>query len=427
MKFLASFFILFLLVPSFVVAAEPLNYRLYSDCSLTIYIPPSFDNDDVITTSSVMGYYQGTYPDLTDTDGTITGGITETFGSWIQSFWDSNYDPESGTTVYTTFSPNTKPSDETFIYWKLNSHEYYTDSLEVNDFGDCEPSSYGSEFTFNGTYLSRFIDATATGSSTALSFDVDYFINLSELTTSDRPDAIQVYITTSDDSQVALRNKLILPLNDGNASTTITIEDHHLSSGQTYPLPDGTYTAWLKFWHILHGTYTLNEAEITVNFEIESGLVTGSEVVNQSDGRIPGEPECSLTRPADCVVALARFLFVPDEAALQFVQRQFSSSTVPMVSEAYAGFAAVTQAVENSDASAATSSLAYRFQLPEYGIDVEMFSVDTMTHLMGGSQSTFRAIIEVVMYLGFLSMVVASINNALSVTHTDIRVRQRNV
>jgi len=160
-----------------------------------------------------------------------------------------------------------------------------------------------------------------------LLINVNYFLDTRNFNQSNRPDTIQAYLTNIDSTQVALKNKLILPLVSGNGSTTITITPDNYTGtlvGATQ-LPDGQYTAWLKFWNFAAQSYVF-PTSVTVNFTITSGVVTLSSVVDQTDGLIPNSQgyqyqSCSITDIGGCISNAFAFVFYPSPDSIN----QFTS------------------------------------------------------------------------------------------------------
>lgn len=166
----------------------------------------------------------------------------------------------------------------------------------------------------------RFTELDVSGTASNTVITVDFNIDTNDFTSETRPDTVQFYISSTDSTQVALRQTLNLPLVTGTSSRTVTITPaYYLTEYEGLTeLPDGTYTVWLKFWNFSNQSYTL-PAEITANFVISGGLVTTSTVVSQSQGLFPQSPtyqECSLTALSGCLTNAISYLFYPSTQSI---------------------------------------------------------------------------------------------------------------
>lgn len=174
-------------------------------------------------------------------------------------------------------------------------------------------------------YETKFLSATLTASGT-LSAVVDYYIDTDDFVGQyDRPDVVLINISNSDTTQFEQKKKLILPLLDGNASTTINFSEI---------IPDGEYTAQIIFWNLFSQKPVLNRSYLTINFSILSGAVFVQNVVDDSDGIFPlpvnEYEECGITALSGCLNNSLRFLFYPSTESIQSVTSQYEALQTKM-------------------------------------------------------------------------------------------------
>lgn len=187
----------------------------------------------------------------------------------------------------------------------------------------------------NLDYDTRFTDGVVSGSSsTTLQIKATYFLKLSEYTNLSRPDTVFVHVVNDQDPNFEKKQKVILPLADGSASTTILFDE-------TYP--DGSYGAQLMFYNINSQTFVWGRGSIFVNFTVSGGAVTSSAVVVQSDAvdynQFLAEQPCGLTAISGCIVNAFSFIFVPSDASLDNFNLVYESmkTKVPFVYAFQAG------------------------------------------------------------------------------------------
>lgn len=158
-------------------------------------------------------------------------------------------------------------------------------------------------------YKTRLVSATVSGVSTSTNFSIDYYLQTSEFTNENRPDAVSIYISNADTTLITSKNSYLYPLSDGFHNENVVINNS---------FSDGTYTAWITFWNVLNNDYTFKKTQLVVNFTLSGGVVVSSTVVEQSDGLIGtvGEPYDPDATACDNFVlgplcSIASFLFIP--------------------------------------------------------------------------------------------------------------------
>jgi len=126
--------------------------------------------------------------------------------------------------------------------------------------------------------------------------------------------------------------------------------------------------------------------------------------------------ECGITSGEllmGCVKNTVMYLFVPSEQAINQMTDVFTDSNLEIIQVAYLAFNQITLASETQTPVSAPLSL--NLTIPEADLDVEMFSVEKMTYLMGDALPIFRGIILVAIWIGFILMVFSTINRFITV------------
>jgi len=230
----------------------------------------------------------------------------------------------------------------------------------------------------DGAVNTRLETATVSGTATTTSIKVDYVLDTRDFNQSNRPDTVQAYLTNLDSTQVAVKNKLILPLVSGNGSTTITIvpSDYSGSLSGATELPDGQYTAWVKFWNFAAQSYVF-PTSVTVNFTITSGIVTVSTVVDQTDGLIPNSQgyqyqPCSITDIGGCISNAFAFVFYPSPNSID----QFTSLYDTLSTKfPFAYFTDFNDSIGAVFTGATTASLAITVPFGTFG-EIDLISAE---------------------------------------------------
>lgn len=160
-------------------------------------------------------------------------------------------------------------------------------------------------------FNTRFTDVSISGSSSTVTFDIDYILDLSEYTNDTRPDFININVLADgflSDQQVDVQKRLILPLTDG-ANNKVIVSNHEYI--------DGNYIAFLNFWNLNTDNLTFSRSNVTVEFEISGGVVDNFTITQLTDGLAVQDDtayrDCSFTEIYGCFVNALIFVFVPDE------------------------------------------------------------------------------------------------------------------
>jgi len=276
---------------------------------------------------------------------------------------------------------------------------------------------------FDSQTNTRFLTATGTATSGYPTFNITYFLDMDEISTTTpalfpqniRVRSYQLYSTSTTVYESA--SHTITPLTQGQHSYIYESLVFH---------PDGTYTALVDFtntYALFGGTQPFPRSQMDVNFTIAGGIVTEFSVV-AVDTTKPSfftnrknlYRECSLTALDGCFVNAALFLVTPSEDSFVSLTTLISDSPVPFVSEAYAYYEAVESALGTPQS--ASTTLTYTLKIPDAGIDVVMFSAEMLTQNLGPAGPYMRGIALVVLYMGFLAMIITTIMSKISVSTT---------
>ena len=157
-------------------------------------------------------------------------------------------------------------------------------------------------------------------SSSTLQVVVDYFLNTSEITSTNRTDALTVNIYTPDSTAFESKNKLILPLANGTSSKTINL---------TSSYPDGDYSASVSFYSIFTQR-TVFPPWLWVNFTVSGGVVTSSSIVSVDNAIFPAQPtvleDCGLTALSGCLNNTIKIMFYPSTESIDNIKTLFDTT-----------------------------------------------------------------------------------------------------
>lgn len=180
-----------------------------------------------------------------------------------------------------------------------------------------------------GTHNTRFLNTTVSGPRTAVAFNVSYFLQTSEFTNENIPDAIQVdVLQRASLLSVTSEKASIVNTTNGTSTKIVTLTSAIPNTAQ--------YTAKINFYNVLNDTKTFTKTSITVNFDIVGGNVANVVVVSVKNALKEDITEmevCSLTNLSGCLNNSVRFLFIPSTAVVdQFFESLATLNTkVPFV------------------------------------------------------------------------------------------------
>jgi hypothetical protein len=204
-------------------------------------------------------------------------------------------------------------------------------------------------------FETRFTNIDATGASTSIALDIDYYLNTDEYGTTNRPDMIQASFIKqgglfTSDEQVHLQRKLILPLVTGNNATLMPV---------AHDFDDGTYTTYVNFWNITTNGVTFPATNIVFEFEIDGGVIVSETIISIENGLTAADEityqECSLTNLSGCFVNALIYLFVPSDGSLdQFLSLWEQVRTKPP-------FGYITGVIDQLEAVDTNATAAFTF------------------------------------------------------------------
>jgi len=404
--------LLFFFLPTSAQAVESLNFEFNPVTQLLEYNDNPPGNLPGGTMCLHTPRYNGSYPD--ETSIISTGGLQ---CGWRNDPWSDMFD------YLNTIITNNIATATSGDYWIAIDMYNCTGGTPATCTPEYEPDYYLNLNVFNGQVtavvtsqtLTRHLDLTATSTAGVVTYTSEYFLNISEFTSQYlRPDTLFINVSNQDTTQADQIKQLILPLEQG---------EHSVDLVSTETLPDGIYTAQVNFWNFTENRPVFNSSYITLNFTLTSGVISYSEIVSSESAIYPGIPriECSFSNIPECAASVMSYLFVPPQYQMQMIIAQVLDSEIAIITPAIQAFSEINGYATGST-TPSTTTLAYSLRIPEADIDVEMFSVDRMTYLMGDTTDTFRNIIQVALWLGFLAMLISSVNKMFTVTETNKQV-----
>lgn len=219
--------------------------------------------------------------------------------------------------------------------------------ISAKEFGGTD-TFYG-RFTWNGTTVTpavippgglmenqidetnqtRLFTADFTASSSNLFANVGYYIDTSEFFGQyDRPDVVFITVYESDNTVFEQKQKIILPLVTGNATTSLDFVN---------TIPDGDYFATINFYNFSLQEIVIPRVFITKEFTVAGGVITSITTTNVSNALLPRNmtvyEECSITKISGCINNSFRFLFYPSVDSINLFTENYSQlqTKVPFV------------------------------------------------------------------------------------------------
>ena len=194
-----------------------------------------------------------------------------------------------------------------------NGYKYQLCLDNCDIFGSYIPPQY-TVSEYSQTYQTRFINLDLSGTSTALLFDIDYFLDSTEYNQTTEPNSI-IVTTVKDgifsDEIINISKQLI-------ASYTTTYGDVQIIPN--YNFSDGSYYSYVQFYNIETSNIVFPETKIDVEFEIDNGLISEIKTLSVFTGGTLSEFEsqtCSLTNISGCIENSMRYLFLPSDTAIK--------------------------------------------------------------------------------------------------------------
>lgn len=172
-------------------------------------------------------------------------------------------------------------------------------------------------------YDTRFNSQTITGTRSQLNIMTDYFLDLTELNSSNRPNSIRTDIVNAQGIVVlAYINTTSYKNTQGQHVSTSTVLKSSFYNGND--LPDGQYTALTKFYSTSLNGPVLLRSYVQVGFTVNGGNSFTSTTQLNSNGLLPEmdsnvEQACGITSLGGCIVNAFSYLFLPDISELSQV------------------------------------------------------------------------------------------------------------
>lgn len=266
---------------------------------------------------------------------------------------------------------------------KCNTRDWSTPAYANRDEALSVPGVYYTVFTKTGGVLvpggpvipnwstteTRITGASVTGTGYNTNFIVDYFLKTSEFNSTNRPDTMMVNIINTASEQVATNKVLILPLEDGTASTA-------LNSGVPTA---GDYTAYFNFYNFASGLPTFTRSSLVMNFTVDNaGDVTSSEIVDMSDGLL-GQPlneyqpvPCGVTAIGGCIQNAFATLFYPTPESIESFTQLYDTLSTKFP---FAYFTDFNDSIASVFADTTTSTLGLTVPFGVFG-DITLISAE---------------------------------------------------
>jgi len=278
--------------------------------------------------------------------------------------------------------------------------------------------------------LSRFTGQSITsqkiGSAARVTFNVGYFLQLTELNTdvvSKNPQMIQVRLAKKPNVTFGATSEFITPWVQGQSTSSIV-----------YPqdLEDGTYEVNINFYNASaawEGVQVLPYTYILGEFDVISGIVQNPKFDKPYTG---GQYSASDTPYEACAAVsgtfvkgaceVITFLFVPSEESIDKAFEFYSGSDVPWINAAYAAYEGANQYINSggtTDFNSYTLDYDFGAQYAVPGLNIQMFAISDIITYIAPYGGIPRAIILTSVIIMFLYMAFNSINNLLTVFYSD--------
>lgn len=317
----------------------------------------------------------------------------------------------SGTGYYVYGWSNVSSAPENLERYAIVYYDSSAGTFTVQDDGTVAPPTNGVS-TGDPTNLTRFLDGSLTGTSkSAVTLHADYFLQLSEFAPNTRPDVLNVMVVEEDTfTNVLTQQSFIYPLNQGTSTKSLLLNNVFDKNK--------TYLVYVNFWNLFNNNIAQNQTQLTLRlyFDINENvffdiLAIDDAYLLPTDGSLLDLGSCSFSDLSACITAPLAYLFIPSSDSVSSLLSTIQNSDNPLLQSAVTSF---NNIIGLQNATPDGNQLAYRLQIAEAGIDVEMVSINTITQLFGDSQPMFRGIMILVIWLSFFSMIISSVWNRFS-------------
>lgn len=272
-----------------------------------------------------FGYSFGTYPIPVQSGNTAQGGYIGPIDTWLETNTALEVLDENTLRYNLEANEGTLGDGEYWLNLVLNSTTTDIWFVFTRENGvwssDFIPTS-NPNFSFNQTRMNNIV---ISGNRNNVNFNVGYFIDLVGLNVENRPDSIRVrFIGENQTGNFFERSSFILPLNAGNATTTLIM--------QTAVPNNATYRGTARFVNITTGD--LSYPFIFFTFTVAGNNVTSFSFEtftrDQWEGAIEvTQQPCSITNFTGCIINAFTYLFIPNANTLEsFLQLYTRLETV---------------------------------------------------------------------------------------------------
>lgn len=270
--------------------------------------------------------------------------------------------------------------------YEISDTEYFVDSTYSNTL---DASLY------IGTFDTKLITASSSGSRNTPTLGIQYFLDPDEYTFSNTPTAISasVYKISSGVSTFVGQNKFnILSWLEGTSTRSFTMN--------TALDANSSFKIYINFWNLVQDNIVFSRTSITLSVNTNNTSVTSYVVESVIDGTdfIQADWEdCSLTNWSGCFNNSMRFLFVPSSETLnEFTLLQNDLNTkIPFVYTSQ-----IDEIISNLFPSGTTNfELAIETDLGE----VVFFNTDTFENLP--AKELIRGLINAFLWLSFAMLI----------------------
>jgi hypothetical protein len=357
--------------------------------------------------------HRGTYPNIDSTDPT---------GNSSTAFDCENGGNSGGLWRYFSYASDDIPANwiegDYWIDW-LGDGEYYSlfhfNGTQWSTEVGFPSITFSFADGFNNVFNTRFLSATTTGDI----LYVDYILDEDEvIPTNPRFNPTLVKFSYSKQPTNSFTSVSQAISNSNFATSTVNNDFSSLSQG--------LYDVLIQFSN--HSSlfdenlqpFPDSYVYLTLDVTNQGIQIIGDIELYDSNTLLAQELRpCRLDDLEACLIGAAVTLFVPSQDTVNSITATVVDSEFPLVENFYDAFSAVQSSVENSSPASTQQDLALNLTIPGTSIDVEMFSVDRMTYLMGDTKDTFRGIAEFALWIGFILMVAGTINRMISYFQTD--------
>jgi len=382
---------------------------------------------------SSLDVFKGTYPSGSNIGGQVVGSDNSQTRKDIFNFWCTVSSPQADCDIEATFGSiygdgdywvqfhtpnNTTPTID--VYWFLftrSSGVWSSTAPNTPDFQWNTTEWYQSGIK-NGSVTSYSSSTSQLGvEALYLSLPSEFNPLIPEL----NPTSIRYCWTLKSATTTDFSCQSLAPVIQSDTISTQT--DTLITT-----IPDGTYEMAIDFTNanctLTNQNCPFPDSYIILEFTIENQELTAQQLLetytpqqlNSTTSR--QYANCTLSDVIGCAQNLLIFLFVPSENAITQIVNNIKSTNVPLVANATQAFTQITTFTQTTSADAHDAGYSLDLALPMVGTTT-VFSFALLSQGMGDTAGTFRIIALLALYIGFLYMIINSINNMVEYKSSD--------